>query len=802
MAKTMVMADNTTRAMDMEDTSRLTLKKDIIFEGKNDKYKISIKNYIGAGGESKVYLATRISDNEKVVAKIYDTFTDDPVKKRNRKNVINFLNENIDYEKSHIMPLLDEGMIFMESSDGDDEFHRPVDIIPYCKDGELKQCDYKMLKNKVIPEILIALKTLHESNLVHRDIKPDNIYIYNDKIVLADFGTTSQILNISDYGKTETKRGTPGYTAPEISDKYFIIESDYYSFGCTIASLYKGKHVYQTLIDQKKYVDINIAMRREGLPLSCPDKESDLQALVNALVMPDSAMRASYEGVNSWLKDSKSFVSSWSDKLNQGYESITTEFKFKDRICKNKNDLTEAMLDDWEYAKQLLYKGGEKNSAIINYYSKEEPNLSLKAINIIEEDKDTVNNQDLGLAKFLHYLNSTEEKPCPIYWIGKTYNSIEEIIKEVSSGKITEQNIIKMLQDKYLSWKFMNTNGVSANIITSIKEIEEITITDKCQQLGYYTFIYRFTLQEKKLKTNPDIIFKDLTRINENILKINVKSLSDDKMLAHLVDMGWKNNIIGFKKNCIGKFSLENGISDLLLFYQLFEGVCEDKKYVREHYLQNGPQANIYQNIKNIRLDIFVSMIAKERIKNLNINSNVSINDLYNNFMSFKQYLKDEEEEKNRLEQERKKRIEREFREEEYRKKQEEEERIRIEQQKRENKARTLRNIKNGFSWFVEHGIAWTLFLVSIITYSIVLNSASSPSVIPSFLNIIPLLILQFSRSFFLKLVFVVISIISVISMIAVTTGSGYGFIGFIAIISYLVSVIMITVKNWYKNDI
>jgi len=649
MAKTMVMADNTKRAMDMEDASRLSLKKDIIFEGINDKYEISIKDYIGAGGESKVYLATRISDKEKVVAKIYDTFTDDPVKKKNRKNVINFLNENNDYKKTHIMPLLDEGMIFMESSDSDDQFQRPLDIIPYCNDGELKQCDYRQLKNKVIPEILIALKTLHGSNLVHRDIKPDNIYIYNDEIVLADFGTTSQILNITDYGKTETKRGTPGYTAPEISDKYFIIESDYYSFGCTIASLYKGEHVYQPFLDKKKYIDINIAMRREGLPLSCPDTEADLQALVNALVMPDSAMRASYDGVALWLNNTTSFVNSWNDKLKQGYEPTTTGFKFKDRICNNKNELTEAMLDDWEYAKQLLYKGGEKNSAIVNYLSKEDQNLSLKAINIIEENRNTVNNQDLGLAMFLHFFNTDNESLCPIYWCGKTYNNLEEISKEIFSNKADENCIIKMLENEFLSWKFANTREKKEDSIIEIKRIEDITAKEKCKQLGYFTFMYRFSSKEEKIETSADNIFWELTNTKEDWHKIAENSIQDDKMLASLINLGWKKNVLAFKEECIGNFNSEKGVSDLLLFYQLFDGLCESKEYIRDHYLQYGPQANIYKKYSNLDYNSFVSNTVKSKIKNLNFNLEMSIMDLFNSFMSFFNYLIEEEEYKEML---------------------------------------------------------------------------------------------------------------------------------------------------------
>ncbi|MCL2065105.1 MAG: protein kinase family protein, partial [Candidatus Cloacimonetes bacterium] len=241
------------------------------------------------GGESQVYLAKRVSDGEQVVVKIYDTFTDKR-KLLTRKKILEFLRKNSDYRQTHIMPLLDDGTTEMKDYDTDeldiiDDI--PFDVLPYCPEGAIKQCDYQTLKTKIIPEVLQALNLLHTNNLVHRDLKPSNIYFYDNVVVLADFGTTSRIQNIKEHEKTEVKRGTPGYTAPEMSDYYYVIATDYFSFGCTIATLYKGKHVYQNLIDSNDIEDINIAMRRNGLPLDCPEEEKSLQLLVDALVMRD-----------------------------------------------------------------------------------------------------------------------------------------------------------------------------------------------------------------------------------------------------------------------------------------------------------------------------------------------------------------------------------------------------------------------------------------------------------------------------------------------------------------------------------
>ncbi len=64
----------------------------------------------------------------------------------------------------------------------------------------------------VLTNLLNALDYLHEKDLLHRDIKPDNIII-NEKgePILIDFGTARAV----DGTHTQTKMGTPGYAPLE-----------------------------------------------------------------------------------------------------------------------------------------------------------------------------------------------------------------------------------------------------------------------------------------------------------------------------------------------------------------------------------------------------------------------------------------------------------------------------------------------------------------------------------------------------------------------------------------------------------
>ncbi len=63
---------------------------------------------------------------------------------------------------------------------------------------------------RLMAQILVALRHVHEKNVIHRDIKPDNIMLDKDQnAILIDFG-------LAGFNNGKTRLGTPGYMAPEI----------------------------------------------------------------------------------------------------------------------------------------------------------------------------------------------------------------------------------------------------------------------------------------------------------------------------------------------------------------------------------------------------------------------------------------------------------------------------------------------------------------------------------------------------------------------------------------------------------
>lgn len=90
---------------------------------------------------------------------------------------------------------------------------------------------------RIFVQICLALKHVHNANILHRDLKSQNIFLTSKGVVkLGDFGI-AKVLDATD-DQARTQIGTPYYLSPEICEsKPYGRESDVWSLGVLLYEL-------------------------------------------------------------------------------------------------------------------------------------------------------------------------------------------------------------------------------------------------------------------------------------------------------------------------------------------------------------------------------------------------------------------------------------------------------------------------------------------------------------------------------------------------------------------------------------
>lgn len=101
----------------------------------------------------------------------------------------------------------------------------------------------RVKKLKIIKNIILSLKELHDINIIHGDIKTNNIIIHPDTCdaKIIDFGATIFTESKRIYMETEWEHGTLGYRCPEEEFNSLLGKtSDIYSLAVTIIEIWVG----------------------------------------------------------------------------------------------------------------------------------------------------------------------------------------------------------------------------------------------------------------------------------------------------------------------------------------------------------------------------------------------------------------------------------------------------------------------------------------------------------------------------------------------------------------------------------
>ncbi|CAM1332691.1 Uncharacterised protein g10947 [Pycnogonum litorale] len=208
-----------------------------------------IKN-IGKGTFGEVWLVIpKLSNGKKLVAKVIDLHGfghQDKLKSLNEVKILSKLKHVnvIKYKDAFIAsnqagnPALN---IIMEYADGGD------------LGSKIKQQNGILFPETVIlnyfVQISFALMYIHNQNVLHRDLKPQNIFLTNrDIIKVGDFGIARTLAGSKDLATTAI--GTPYYIPPEICRREpYGFSSDIWALGCI---------TYELATLRKPFVALNI----------------------------------------------------------------------------------------------------------------------------------------------------------------------------------------------------------------------------------------------------------------------------------------------------------------------------------------------------------------------------------------------------------------------------------------------------------------------------------------------------------------------------------------------------------------
>ena len=176
---------------------------------------------------------------------------------------------------------------------------------------------------RVLRDIASALAFAHANGVIHRDVKPENIFLEmgTRQALLSDFGIAHSAEFDSRLTMTGTAIGTPAYMAPEqIDGQAASARSDLYSLGLAAWEMLTGRRpwegdaLYNVLHKQKHETLPSIESLR---PREVPAR---LQYIVEKLLQKDPAARwQSADALMAALTD-WSEPSDWVEWLASHYE--------------------------------------------------------------------------------------------------------------------------------------------------------------------------------------------------------------------------------------------------------------------------------------------------------------------------------------------------------------------------------------------------------------------------------------------------------------------------------------------------
>lgn len=269
------------------------------------------------GGHGIVYVCTRLATGSKYAAKIVNT---SPLVNSQRElallkreicimrelhhpNIVNIFTAYFGENDCTIVMDLAEGGDLFDLINAESKQMRSTGQVFKGLGGS------EMVSKHIANQLLEGIGYMHFNNVIHRDLKLDNILIMNTysvpdveglkfhDIKIADFGLSIQMSS----GACRTPAGTPSYVAPEVLDEVYDNRVDFWSFGVILYAMFCGQMPFHISSMRPKRHKEEVAEIQACKPWDLVSPEG--QDIVRGLLTVDPGERLCLDGClrHSWL---------------------------------------------------------------------------------------------------------------------------------------------------------------------------------------------------------------------------------------------------------------------------------------------------------------------------------------------------------------------------------------------------------------------------------------------------------------------------------------------------------------------
>ncbi|MGJ6961438.1 Stk1 family PASTA domain-containing Ser/Thr kinase [Streptosporangium sp. G11] len=199
-----------------------------------------VESRIARGGMATVYLALDVRLDRTVAVKVmHRSLAEDPAFVRRfigeAKSVASLSHPNVVH-------------VFDQGTDGDNVY-LSMEYVPGRTLRDVLRARGRLPAREaleVMIPVLAALGAAHQSGLIHRDVKPENVLLADDgRVKVVDFGL-ARAIEASNQTRTGVMIGTIGYMSPEqVTSGAADARSDVYAAGIMLFELLTGRQPYE-----------------------------------------------------------------------------------------------------------------------------------------------------------------------------------------------------------------------------------------------------------------------------------------------------------------------------------------------------------------------------------------------------------------------------------------------------------------------------------------------------------------------------------------------------------------------------